>query len=354
MMLFAAAFVCCNVEYDTVGEYSDNRAAVRLKDKWGFIDESGKEIISLQYDDVKPFKRGFAQVQLNGKWGYIDIQGEKIIPCRYDTIFSFSHPPLLYTGIAEARLNGKWGFIDIHGKEIITCRYDEIYSFLRPPTSDTGIVKVKLNGKYGFIDIHEKEIIPCRYDEIFPFYVYGIAKAQLNGKYGLIDKNGKEIISFKCDILFDRGNDQIYVTSDDESFFINSQGQRLNIKTGIMAISNYSRRANRFDLVDAKTGKKLVYHTLFMNNAKVVRKNCVIEHNQEKAQFVLAKGSRQKSEDSVCSILFYNARRLVSMHIKTHSKAITVSLNFMNYYDLDNGVLRGYTPGHEDEDSDSD
>ncbi len=55
--------------------------AVRLRDnfteKWGFIDEEGKEVIGLKYDYAYDFREGLAKVKLNGKWGYIDKDGRE-------------------------------------------------------------------------------------------------------------------------------------------------------------------------------------------------------------------------------------------------------------------------------------
>jgi hypothetical protein len=47
---------------------------VGLIGKYGFIDNTGKEVIPLKYDKVEDFCEGLAHVQLNGKWGYIEIK----------------------------------------------------------------------------------------------------------------------------------------------------------------------------------------------------------------------------------------------------------------------------------------
>ena len=58
--------------YDWVGDFSEGLATVKLNDKYGYIDKTGKEIIPCKYNDAWNFSEGFAKVALNGKYGYID------------------------------------------------------------------------------------------------------------------------------------------------------------------------------------------------------------------------------------------------------------------------------------------
>lgn len=43
-------------------------------DKFGVINQKGKEIIPPTYDRVKLFSEGVAPVQLDGKWGILTIK----------------------------------------------------------------------------------------------------------------------------------------------------------------------------------------------------------------------------------------------------------------------------------------
>ena len=54
-------------------------AGIELNDKWGYIDEAGKEICEIKYEDIGYFCNGFGQVQLNNKWGFIDETGKEVI-----------------------------------------------------------------------------------------------------------------------------------------------------------------------------------------------------------------------------------------------------------------------------------
>lgn len=72
-----------NSKYQEVRNIVENRAAVRILDRWGFIDEQGKEVIPCQFAEVGDFKDGIAKV-LNRLYptsvGYIDLAGKVIIP----------------------------------------------------------------------------------------------------------------------------------------------------------------------------------------------------------------------------------------------------------------------------------
>lgn len=167
-------------DYDEVKSFYDGLAAVSLNEKWGFINQQGKEIIPLKYDHTFSFSNGSASVELNGKHGFIDQKGNVIIALKYNSAYPFTD------GLASVSLNGKFGFIDQQGKEIIPLKYDHAYFF-----SD-GLAAVKLNEKHGFIDKKGNVVIPLKYDDASPFSE-GLAGVELNGGRIYIDKTGKVV-----------------------------------------------------------------------------------------------------------------------------------------------------------------
>jgi hypothetical protein len=45
-----------------------------VKDKYGYINEKGEEVIPPRFDDAQPFAaNGLAAVRVKGKWGYIRV-----------------------------------------------------------------------------------------------------------------------------------------------------------------------------------------------------------------------------------------------------------------------------------------
>ncbi|MDL2299619.1 WG repeat-containing protein, partial [Bacteroides sp. OttesenSCG-928-E20] len=57
---------------------------VTLNDKYGFVNEQGKEVVPCKYNDANSLQDGIANVCSNNKWGIIDASGKEIVPCKYD------------------------------------------------------------------------------------------------------------------------------------------------------------------------------------------------------------------------------------------------------------------------------
>jgi len=99
-------------------------AKVKINNKWGFINKSGKEIIPVKYNSIYDFSDGLALAIINDKWGFIDKTGKEIIPLKYDRALLYFTEGL--TGVA---IKDKWGFIDKAGKVIIPFKYDSVFNF---------------------------------------------------------------------------------------------------------------------------------------------------------------------------------------------------------------------------------
>jgi hypothetical protein len=48
------------------------------------------EILSPKYDEIEKFSEGMAAVRILDKWGYIDENGNEVIPVQYESAFQFS------------------------------------------------------------------------------------------------------------------------------------------------------------------------------------------------------------------------------------------------------------------------
>lgn len=100
-------------QYDWVGKFSDNRAAVRLGGLYGFVDEAGREIVKPQYRIVDDYKFGFAQVDVDGKSGLIDRDGKMVIEPKYGFIEAIGPDRFLVSD--NRRLGGMRGGEDFSG-----------------------------------------------------------------------------------------------------------------------------------------------------------------------------------------------------------------------------------------------
>lgn len=63
----------------------DSFAAVKVDEKWGFVDKDGNMKIEPQFTNARSFANGFAAVQIDDKWGFINEDGTVCIdPVFYD------------------------------------------------------------------------------------------------------------------------------------------------------------------------------------------------------------------------------------------------------------------------------
>ena len=102
-------------KYDWKDTYHEGLAIVKLNNKYGFIDKTGKEVIPIKYDNAWSFSEGLASVKLNNKYGFIDKTGKEVIPIKYDDAWGFSE------GLAFVELNGKLFYINKRGECVKDC-----------------------------------------------------------------------------------------------------------------------------------------------------------------------------------------------------------------------------------------
>ena len=198
-------------KYDGIWNFYEGLAVVALNCKYGFIDKTGKAVIPFKYDWAGDFKDGIAKVELNGKYGFIDKTGREVIPFKFDGIGIFQD------GLAKVELNEKFGFIDKTGREICPIKYDWANNF-----SDE-LAVVKLNNKFGYIDTTGREVIPCKYDNTRDFSE-GLVGVALNNKWGFVDKSGKEVIPCRYDYAGDFFKGFAQVCFDGKWSYIDKHG----------------------------------------------------------------------------------------------------------------------------------
>jgi len=69
--------------------FHEGLVAVHLNFTWGFIDESGKEIIPFKYEEVWDFSEGISEVTSSGKNGVIYKSVKEIVPLEFDNYLWF-------------------------------------------------------------------------------------------------------------------------------------------------------------------------------------------------------------------------------------------------------------------------
>jgi hypothetical protein len=206
--------------YENVGDFNEGYAAVQLNNKWGFIDKSGKVVITCKYDNKSYFHEGFALVEQNEKYGYIDITGKNITPFIYEF-----QSDAFCNGMCRVKRDGKWGFIDKSGKEVIAMKYNSVHNFHEGLAAVQSTVYSELHKTYvkawGFIDIYGKEITEFKYniekyerEASVGDFKDGLAKVNVNNKFGFINKAGKEVIPVIYSKVGDFHDGLVWVTVD--------------------------------------------------------------------------------------------------------------------------------------------
>jgi len=238
--------------------FSEGLAAVLIKNKWGFIDKSGKIAIQPQFESVSDFSNGFSVIikEIKGKKlrGFINKKGEIVINPQFDQAYSF------FEGFALIKMNDKWGFIDEKGSIVINPQFEDANYF------SEGLSLIKQGDNYGFIDEKGKIVINPQFKNAGPFqeelaviqssdekYGYinkegkfeinpqfedagsfnqGIAFIKIGDKYGFIDKTGKIIINPQFDEIYGWLTNNSSIESDyiDTESFINTFLKNTNQK----------------------------------------------------------------------------------------------------------------------------
>ena len=61
--------------YDEGLAFWEDKAAVSIGGKWGFVDKNGKEVIAFRFNYAITFTDGVGKVLLNDNWYSIDREG---------------------------------------------------------------------------------------------------------------------------------------------------------------------------------------------------------------------------------------------------------------------------------------
>jgi len=118
---------------------------IKFKNKWGFIDKTGKFVAELKYGDAGDFSEGLARIQEKDKWGYIDKTGKIAIGLRFDEAGDFSE------GLAKIRIDQKCEYINKTGETAIKLQF-ESDSLLLVGDFSEGLAYIVKGEKVSFID----------------------------------------------------------------------------------------------------------------------------------------------------------------------------------------------------------
>lgn len=228
-ILFSLLLMFLAVKELAAQKYIAMARAAGSKD-WGYIDQTGKEVIKAQYRDCYSFSPdGFAVIEVNKQPQFIDTKGKVLnIGLKSFSLKSFSFgfgigEVLLSfdNGLAPVREKKDFGFVNTSGKMQIPMKYENVSGFQdgyayaiakgkfyiintegeESEIKASGITEIKrpsnemaaFRGKddlMGFVDMSGKVVIDAKFDAVGNF-VSGLAWAKnKEGLAGFIDKTG--------------------------------------------------------------------------------------------------------------------------------------------------------------------
>jgi hypothetical protein len=196
-LLFNASLAFGQISDQQTTTADTNRFVISENGQHGFIDSSGKIVISQRFENVIEFSEGLCAVRINGRYGFIDTKGTVRIPPTYDYATIFSE------GLALVFIDGKPLFIDKQGKVAFASNYKTMSHFVE------GRSQVQTySEKRGIIDQKGILLIDTAYKFIGPFkdglaIVYGIDHNEYEGdnkkknlQVSVIDRAGNKLIPY--------------------------------------------------------------------------------------------------------------------------------------------------------------
>jgi hypothetical protein len=258
---------------------------------WGYINESGEEMIKPSFEEASLFHDGLAFVASRGKYGYINKSGKLVIGYQFDDAESF------HNSAAVVQVDTLYGLIDKSGGFLIQPSYEEltdvsedIYMGVKDDLSgyvkrngDTltgfvfdvanefrdGYAIVSNDEKYGLVNTGGGFNIEPLFDDLV-FIGKGLLKAMTEEElWGIVNVQGDTVFPFSCDAIGDFSEHRAMIVRNGKCGYINEEGaiiipviyrySSLMITTGRFR-NGYAwlKQKVRSNVLDT-TGKQLVF-----------------------------------------------------------------------------------------------
>src|ERR1041384_6279820 len=146
--------------------FHEGLAAVQIKDKWGFMDKTGRLVIPAEFIDVGDFNEGLAAAE-------VPIDQDRETPCKIDETSTYT--------VAK-----KFGYIDRTGKLVIAPQWEYASPFVN------GLAAVSTCDRASFIDKTGRTVIKTDFNDASPF-AGPLARVNVGSLIGYIDKTGKTV-----------------------------------------------------------------------------------------------------------------------------------------------------------------
>jgi hypothetical protein len=157
-------------------------------------------VIPPQFAAARPFSEGLAAVSVRGRWGYIDETGQVVIQPQFEVAYGFEEglAAVLPKEPKAVEIVGRYGYIDRTGRLVISARFTGAGGFTN------GLAAVRTNNPFkdhtrenwGFIDKTGRLVIADKYEHVEPFQE-GLALAIQDDRYYYLDPTGAVVLQAK-------------------------------------------------------------------------------------------------------------------------------------------------------------
>lgn len=251
--------VAIDPQFDAAGDFSEGRAAVRVRSQWGYIRPDGSWVVEPQFATAGGFASGRARIGMGAGgdrlYGYIDASGAEVVPPVLPYALDYSEGLALVRLIADeatsverffSRMGGRetaagYVFLDRSGEVAIEvpgvsaasfsgglAPFEKDQGFFRSTTwgymdasgaiaiepdldgpafrHTDGLARVGRDGQLGFVDERGTFVVEPAYPLAFAF-ADGLAPVQVDGLWGFVDASGDLAIAprFRSALSFSDG-----------------------------------------------------------------------------------------------------------------------------------------------------
>lgn len=203
---------------------SEGLIAVKKNGYWGYLDFSGKEVISFKYDLAFPFVDSRAEVNYLGNEGIINTVGNWIVHAEYD------HLEVINKNLFMSKSGDRIDLIGPDGK-VLYQTYNDVERF------DYGLLETTSSGKKGLIGPFGSSLLPPVFDFISNIQNDQLLVVNKGDQWGVIDTDGRYVLPLTDEFQFIGGLSEAFLTIKKDNRF------------GFIDLEGRLRIANRYDSV---------------------------------------------------------------------------------------------------------
>ncbi|MEL6617102.1 MAG: WG repeat-containing protein, partial [Bacteroidota bacterium] len=234
--------VAIEPQFDAAGDFSEGRAAVRVRSRWGYIRPDGSWAVEPRFALAGDFASGRARVGVGSPsdrlYGYIDASGAEVVPPVLPYALDYSEGLALVRLIADeatsverffSRLGGRetapgYVFLDRAGEIAFEVPGVSAASFsggLAPFEKDQGFFR---STTWGYLDASGAVAIEPDLDGPAFRHTDGLARVGRDGQLGFVDEDGTFVVSPAYPLALPFGDGLAPVQVDGLWGFVNASG----------------------------------------------------------------------------------------------------------------------------------